>query len=152
VGDMRNPDTVEMVLEAAETGHLVLSSINTIDAVKAVDRIVGCFGAGEQSAIRSRLSKTFRYIVSQRLIPRIDTRGRVSAIEILKATPETRQRLENGEPGGTLLRQAMATGEAEGMQSFDGEIAKLVRAGVVDPQIALSFANDCEELKRLLVP
>jgi twitching motility protein PilT len=152
VGDMRNPDTVEMVLEAAETGHLVLSSINTVDAVKAVDRIVGSFGVGEQSGIRSRLSKTFRYIISQRLIPRIDTHGRVSAVEILKATPETRQRLENGEPGGRLLRQAMASGGAEGMQSLDGEIAKLVRSGVVDLQTAFSFANDCDELKRALAP
>jgi twitching motility protein PilT len=150
VGDMRNPDTVEMVLEAAETGHLVLSSINTVDAVKAVDRIVGSFGVGEQSGIRSRLSKTFRYIISQRLIPRMDTHGRVSAVEILKATPETRQRLENGEPGGSLLRQAMASGGAEGMQSIDGEIAKLVRSGVVDLQTALSFANDCDELKHSL--
>ena len=150
VGDMRNPDTVEMVLEAAETGHLVLSSINTVDAVKAIDRIVGSFGAGEQSSIRSRLSKTFRYIISQRLIPRMDTRGRVSAVEILKATPETRQRLENGEPGGALLRQAMASGGAEGMQSLDGEIAKLVRAGVVDLQTGLSFASDYDELKRAL--
>jgi twitching motility protein PilT len=150
VGDMRNPDTVEMVLEAAETGHLVLSSINTVDAVKAVDRIVGSFGVGEQSGIRSRLSKTFRYIISQRLIPRMDTHGRVSAVEILRATPETRQRLENGEAGGSLLRQAMASGGAEGMQSLDGEIAKLVRSGVVDLQTALSFANDCDELKQLL--
>jgi twitching motility protein PilT len=150
VGDIRNPDTVEMVLEAAETGHLVLSIINTVDAVKAVDRIVGSFGVGEQSGIRSRLSKTFRYIISQRLIPRVDTRGRVSAVEILKATPETRQRLENGEPGGSLLRQAMASGGAEGMQSLDGEIAKLVRSGVVDLQTAFSFANDCDELKRSL--
>jgi twitching motility protein PilT len=152
VGDMRNPETIEMVLEAAETGHLVLSSINTVDAVKAVDRIVGSFGAGEQSSIRSRLSKTFRYIISQRLIPRMDTRGRVSAVEILKATPETRQRLENGQPGGALLRQAMASCGAEGMQSLDGEIAKLVRAGVVDLDTALSFASDCDELTRALAP
>jgi twitching motility protein PilT len=152
VGDMRNPETIEMVLEAAETGHLVLSSINTVDAVKAIDRIVGSFGAGEQSSIRSRLSKSFRYIISQRLIPRMDTRGRVSAVEILKATPETRQRLENGQPGGALLRQAMASGGAEGMQSLDGEIAKLVRAGVVDLETALSFASDCDELKRALAP
>jgi twitching motility protein PilT len=150
VGDVRNPATIEMVLEAAETGHLVLSSINTVDAVKAVDRIVGSFGGGEQSSIRSRLSKTFRYIISQRLIPRMDTRGRVSVVEILKSTAETRQRLENGELGGTPLRQAMATGGGEGMQSLDGEIAKLVRAGVVDLQTALSFASDSDELKQAL--
>jgi twitching motility protein PilT len=151
VGDVRSRDSVEMVLEAAETGHLVLSSLNTVNAIKAVDRIVSSFEAGEQRSIRSRFSKSFRYIISQRLIPRTDTQGRVCAIEILKATPKTRQLLESDEPAGALLRQAMESGE-EGMQSLDGEIAKLVGAGMVDLETALSFSSDGEALRRALAP
>jgi twitching motility protein PilT len=150
VGDMRTRDTVEMVLEAAETGHLVLSSLNTTNAIKAVDRMAGSFEAGEQRSIRSRFSKTFRYVISQRLIPRIDTQGRVSAVEILKATHQTRQLLESDEQAGALLRQAMESGEEEGMQTLDAEIAKLVRAGMVDLETALSFASDSEALRRTL--
>jgi twitching motility protein PilT len=150
VGDMRTRDTVEMVLEAAETGHLVLSSLNTTNAIKAVDRMVGSFEAGEQRSIRSRFSKTFRYVISQRLIPRIDTQGRVSAVEILKATHQTRQLLESDEQAGALLRQTMESGEGEGMQTLDAEIAKLVRAGMVDLETALSFASDSEALRRTL--
>jgi twitching motility protein PilT len=150
VGDMRNNETIEMGLEAAETGHLVLSSLNTVDAGKAVDRIVTSFAAGEHSSIRSRLAKAFRYIISQRLIPRTDAHGRVPAIEILKSTSATRQLMESGERGRNLLREAMKSGQSEGMQIFDSEIAKLVRSGTVDLQTALSFATDGDELRREL--
>src|SRR5581483_6287446 len=142
LGDMRDNDTIEMALEAAETGHLVISSLNTVDSIKAVDRIMSSFGIGEQSSIRSRFSRTFRYVISQRLIPRSDAHGRALAIEILKTTPETQEFVERGEQNGIFLRQAMKSGEFEGMQSFDTEIAKLVRSGTVDLQTALSFATD----------
>lgn len=150
LGDMRDNDTIEMALEAAETGHLVISSLNTVDAIKAVDRIVSSFGTGEQSSIRSRFSRTFRYIISQRLIPRSDAHGRALAIEILKTTPETQEFVERGEQNGIFLRQAMKSGEFEGMQSLDSEIAKLVRSGTVDLQTALSFATEPAEVKRAL--
>jgi twitching motility protein PilT len=150
VGDMRDNDTIEMVLEAAETGHLVLSSLNTVDAIKAVDRIASSFGTGEQSSIRNRFSRAFRYIISQRLIPRSDKHGRVLAIEILKATQETREFVEHGEQNGSFLRQAMKSGEFDGMQNFDSEIAKLVRARTIDLQTALSFATDPAEVQRSL--
>jgi twitching motility protein PilT len=150
VGDMRDNDTIEMVLEAAETGHLVLSSLNTVDAIKAVDRIASSFGTGEQSSIRNRFSRAFRYIISQRLIPRSDTHGRVLAIEILKATQETREFVERGDQNGSFLRQAMKSGEFAGMQNFDAEIAKLVRSRTIDLQTALSFATDPAEVQRSL--
>lgn len=150
VGDMRDNDTIEMVLEAAETGHLVLSSLNTVDAIKAVDRIASSFGTGEQSSIRNRFSRAFRYIISQRLIPRSDKHGRVLAIEILKATQETREFVERGDQNGSFLRQAMKSGEFDGMQNFDSEIAKLVRSGTIDLQTGLSFAADPAEVQRAL--
>jgi twitching motility protein PilT len=149
LGDMRDNDTIEMALEAAETGHLVLSSLNTVDAIKAVDRIASSFGTGEQS-IRNRFSRTFRYVLSQRLIPRNDGHGRVLAMEILKSTPETQEFVERGEQNGAFLRQTMKSGEFAGMQSFDSEIAKLVRNCTVDLQTALSFATDPAEVQRAL--
>jgi len=128
VGEMRDRETIEIAMEAAETGHLVMSTLHTIDASKTVERIVGVFPLAEQHAIRNRLGKSFRYIVSQRLIPRKEG-GRVAAIEILKSTLRTREYVEKGEGEGKTLLDAMRVGQAEGMQHFDGEIEKLIRAG-----------------------
>ena len=89
---MRDRETIEIAMEAAETGHLVLSTLHTIDASKTIERIVGVFPMAEQHTLRNRLAKSFRYIVSQRLIPRKDRNGRVAAIEILKSTLRTRVR------------------------------------------------------------
>src|SRR5688500_2984806 len=86
VGEMRDRETIEVALEAAETGHLVLSTLHTIDASKTVDRIIGVFPKNEERVIRTRIAQSFRYIVSQRLIPVSDGKGRIAAIEILKAT------------------------------------------------------------------
>src|SRR5205823_14192399 len=86
VGEMRDRETMEIAMEAAETGHLVMSTLHTIDAAKTVERVVGVFPLAEQHAIRNRLAKSFRYIISQRLLPRKDGGGRVAAIEILKST------------------------------------------------------------------
>src|ERR1019366_1195227 len=91
VGEMREKETIEIALEAAETGHLVFSTLHTIDASKTIERIIGVFPLADQQAIRSRVSKAFRYIISQRLIPRKDGTGRVAVIEILKSTMRTRE-------------------------------------------------------------
>jgi twitching motility protein PilT len=147
VGEMRDRDTMEMVLEAAETGHLVLSSLNTLDAAKTVERIVGAFSVPEQSSIRGRLAKTLRYVISQRLIPRREG-GRVAALEVYKATPRTTQCIEGNDYSGLL--QAVKSGTADGMQHFDGEIEKLARAGIVDKETALAYANDPAELQKAL--
>jgi twitching motility protein PilT len=141
---------MQLVLEAAETGHLVLSSLNTVDATKAIERIVSSFAVTEQQAIRGRLAKTFRYIVSQRLLPRQDGSGRIAAIEILKSNPRTRECVENGEGSSGDLFELMKDGFAEGMQTFDGEIEKLVRAGTVNLETALSHASNPRELQNSL--
>src|SRR6266704_4373792 len=129
VGELRDRETMEMVLEAAETGHLVMSTLHTIDASKTVERIVGVFPLADQQAIRTRLSKAFRFIVSQRLLPKADGKGRIAAIEILKSTMRTREYVEKGESEGKSLLDAMRDGSTEGMLHFDGEIDKLIRAG-----------------------
>ena len=122
VGEMRDKETIEIALEAAETGHLVMSTLHTIDASKTVERIIGAFPMSEQHIIRNRLAKSFRAIVSQRLIPRSDGKGRVAIVEILKSTLRTRDYIEKGEQEGKTLLEAMADGDTDGMQHFDGEI------------------------------
>jgi twitching motility protein PilT len=142
VGEMRDRETMEVALEAAETGHLVLSTLHTIDAAKTVERIIGVFPKNEEKIIRTRLAQSFRYIISQRLLPRADGTGRVAAMEILKATSRTKEYIERGESEGKSLMDAMAQGEMEGMQTFDGEIEKLVRAGVVTKQDGLAYSSN----------
>ena len=142
VGEMRDRETMEIVLEAAETGHLVLSSLNTMDASKTVERIVGSFSPGEQALARDRFAKTFRYIICQRLLPKTDRSGRIPVAEILKANPRTRECIEKGERDGKTLLDAIKAGASEGMQHFDGEIAQLVRDRVVDLETGLSFASN----------
>jgi twitching motility protein PilT len=142
VGEMRDRETMEIVLEAAETGHLVLSSLNTMDASKTVERIVNSFAAEEQPRIRERFARTFRYIVCQRLLPKIDRSGRVPVAEILKANARARECIEKGEQEGRTLLEAMKAGAGEGMQHFDGEIAQLVRNRVVDLETGLHFASN----------
>jgi twitching motility protein PilT len=142
VGEMRDRETIEIVLEAAETGHLVLSSLNTMDASKTVERIVTSFTPGEQTSVRQRFAKSFRYIVCQRLLPKTDRTGRVPVAEILKANARTRDCVEKGESDGKTLLDAMKAGSSEGMQHFDGEIAQLVRDRVVDLETGLSYASN----------
>ena len=142
VGEMRDRETIEIVLEAAETGHLVLSSLNTMDAPKTIERVVGSFAPGEQPMMRERFAKSFRYIVCQRLMPKTDRTGRVAAFEILKANARTRECIEKGERENKTLLEAIKAGTAEGMQHFDGDIARLVKSQVVDFETGLSFATN----------
>jgi twitching motility protein PilT len=142
VGEMRDRETMEIVLEAAETGHLVLSSLNTMDASKTVERIVSSFSPAEQKLVRERLAKSFRYIICQRLMPKSDRSGRVAAFEIMKATLHTRECIEKGERENNSLLDAIKGGESEGMQHFDSEIAQLVQDRVIDLETGLSFASN----------
>ena len=146
VGEMRDRETIEVALEAAETGHLVLSTLHTIDASKTVDRIIGVFPKNEEQAIRNRIAQSFRYIISQRLIPRADQKGRVAAIEILKSTSRTKEYIEKGESEGKSLLDAMEQGDQEGMQTFDSVIEQLIRRGVVGREEALAYATNQNNL------
>ena len=146
VGEMRDRETIEVALTAAETGHLVFSTLHTIDASKTVERVVGTFDAGDQQAIRRRLAACFRYFISQRLVPK-NSGGRVAVLEILKATLRTREYLEEGEREGKSLLDAMRDSELDGMQHFDGELEKLVRSGVVSYPTAMLHATNAGNLR-----
>jgi twitching motility protein PilT len=147
VGEMRDEETIEIAFEAAETGHLVLSTLHTIDASKTVDRVIGVFPKSEEQFVRSRLAVTFRYIISQRLVPRADGKGRVAAIEVLKSTLRTRDYIDRGEREGKSLIDAINDGETEGMQSFDRVLELMARDGTITPQTALAFATNRTNLQ-----
>src|SRR5215207_3187523 len=146
VGEMRDLETTEIALEAAETGHLVLSTLHTIDASKTIDRIIGLYPKNEEKIIRMRLAQTFRYIISQRLIPRGDGKGRVAAVEILRSNPRTREYIEKGESDGKSLLDAMRDGEIDGMQDFDSVIRKLIEDKVITLEDGLSYATNQNNL------
>jgi twitching motility protein PilT len=141
VGEMRDRETIEIALTAAETGHLVFSTLHTIDASKTVERIVGTFEAGDQQTIRTRLAASFRSFISQRLIPK-KSGGRLAVLEILKSTMRTREYLERGEAEGRTLLDAMRDGELDGMQHFDGEIERLIRDGTITMKVGLLYATN----------
>lgn len=142
VGEMRDRETIEIVLEAAETGHLVLSSLNTMDAAKTVERVVSSFLPADQQSVRERFAKSFRYIICQRLMAKSDRTGRIAAFEILKANARTRECIEKGERENNSLLDAMKASASEGMQHFDGEIAQLVQDRLIDLEIGLSYASN----------
>lgn len=147
VGEMRDRETIEIALEAGETGHLVFSTLHTIDASKTIERVVGAFPVSEQSVIRTRFAKTFRYVISQRLVPRKNGEGRIPAIEILKSTMRTRDYIEKGEGEGKSLIDAMRDGSTEGMQDFDSELEHLARAGEISLDTAMSYATNPGNLR-----
>jgi twitching motility protein PilT len=146
VGEMRDLETAEIALEAAETGHLVLSTLHTIDASKTIDRIIGLYPKNEERIIRTRLAQTFRYIVSQRLIPRADGKGRIAAVEILRSNPRTREYIEKGESEGKTLLDAIRDGEIDGMQDFDAVIRDLIEEKIISLEDGLSYATNQNNL------
>jgi twitching motility protein PilT len=146
VGEMRDRETIEIGLMAAETGHLVLSTLHTIDASKTVERIVGTFDVKDQAAIRTRLASSFRYFISQRLVPK-QTGGRHAVLEILKSTIRTREYIEKGDSEGRSLLDAMRDSSLDGMQHFDGELEKLVRSGMITFKIGMLYATNPDNLR-----
>jgi twitching motility protein PilT len=146
VGEMRDKETIEIALEAAETGHLVFSTLHTTDASKTVERIIGVFALNEQHVIRTRFAKAFRYIVSQRLIPK-KSGGRCAAIEILISTLRTREYVERGESEGKTLLDAMRDGTLEGMQHFDMVIEQMIREGTIALETGLAYATNTGNMR-----
>ncbi|HEX8475736.1 MAG TPA: PilT/PilU family type 4a pilus ATPase [Pyrinomonadaceae bacterium] len=146
IGEMRDYETTEIALEAAETGHLVLSTLHTIDASKTIDRIIGLYPKNEEQVIRTRLAQTFRYIISQRLIPRADAAGRIAAVEVLVSTPRTREYITEGESEGKSLLDAMRDGKLEGMQEFDYVIKGLIENKTITLEDGLAFATNQNNL------
>ncbi|MEA2338628.1 MAG: twitching motility protein PilT [Thermoanaerobaculia bacterium] len=141
IGEMRDLETIEIAMEAAETGHLVLSTLHTIDAAKTVDRIIGVFPKDQEPQVRTRFAQSFRYVISQRLLPKSGG-GRVAVLEILKSTMRTRDYVLKGETEGRSLIDAMHDGSVDGMQTFDDELEKLWQKRVITKEIALAYATN----------
>ncbi|MCU0243125.1 MAG: PilT/PilU family type 4a pilus ATPase [Vicinamibacteria bacterium] len=146
VGEMRDAETVAIALEAAETGHLVLSTLHTIDAAKTVDRIVGVFPKNEERQIRTRFAQSFKWIISQRLVPK-QGGGRMAVCEILRSTSRTREYIQEGEREGKSLEDAMMDSTLDGMQTFDQELERLIGLGTVDRELGLSYATNRTNLQ-----
>jgi twitching motility protein PilT len=146
VGEMRDVETISIALEASETGHLVLSTLHTIDAAKTIDRIVGVFPKNEERQIRTRFSQAFKWVVSQRLVPK-QGGGRMALCEILRSNSRTREYVQEGEREGKSLLDAMADGALEGMQTFDSELERLINAGQIDRETGLSYSTNRTNLQ-----
>ena len=146
VGEMRDVETISTALEASETGHLVLSTLHTIDASKTIDRIVGVFPKDEERQVRTRFAQSFKWIVSQKLIP-MKGGGRRAICEILRANSRTREYIQQGEREGKSLMDAMEDGALDGMQTFDGELERLVEEGALDIEEALTYATNPTNLR-----
>lgn len=142
VGEMRDIETIEIALTAAETGHLVLSTLHTMDATETINRIVGIFPPHQQQQIRYQLAATLKAVISQRLIPKADGRGRVPAVEILLATSRVRELIED--PTKTkAIRDAIAEGHTVyGMQTFDQSLYVLMKQNLITYEEALKNATN----------
>jgi twitching motility protein PilT len=146
VGEMRDRETVSTALEASETGHLVLSTLHTIDASKTIDRIIGVFPRNEERQVRTRFSQSFKWIISQRLVPKKEG-GRMAICEILRANSRTKEYIREGEKEGKSLLDAINDGGIDGMQSFDSELERLINEGVIDLATGLSYATNRTNLQ-----
>jgi twitching motility protein PilT len=140
IGEMRDRETVEIGLSAAETGHLVLSTLHTVDAGSSIDRILGMFTIEEERQIRIRLAGTVRWIVCQRLLPKLGG-GRVAAFDILSTSLRTRETILNGETEGKTYYEIQSASTAFGMATFDDYIIGLYEKELVTEEVAMSYSN-----------
>lgn len=140
VGEMRDRETVEIGLTAAETGHLVLSTLHTVDAGQAINRILGMFSNEEEKQVRIRLADTVRWVVSQRLLPKIGG-GRVAAFEVLRMNLRVKESILQGESEGKTFYDMMQAGRPFGMTTFDDYIIGLYEQGLITQDTALAYAS-----------
>jgi twitching motility protein PilT len=150
VGEMRDAETIDVALKAAETGHMVFSTVHTTDAAKTIGRLVGVFPAEEQHSVRLRLSETLKGIVSQRLLPRADGAGRVVVPEIMVTTKTIQECIREPTKTGEITDVIEKSRDQYGMQSFDQELSRLYKAGVIDLEVAKSAASNIADFERAL--
>lgn len=147
VGEMRDLETIETALHAAETGHLVFSTLHTLDATETINRVISVFPPHHQKQIRLQLSGVLKGVISQRLVPRADGQGRVPAVEVMVATETVRSCIEDKEKT-KMLRDVIASGTAQyGMQTFDQSLFFLLRQGLITEEEALLRASNVGEFK-----
>ena len=140
VGEMRDRETVEIGISAAETGHLVVSTIHTIDAGQSIDRILGMFSIEEEKQLRIRLAGTVRWIVCQRLLPKVGG-GRVAAFDILGSNMRSRETIMNGEAEGKTYYEIQSASKPFGMNTFDDYIIELYEKGLITEETAMSYCS-----------
>ena len=140
VGEMRDRETVEIGLSAADTGHLVLSTLHTVDAGQTINRIVGMFSQEEEHQIRRRLADTVRWIICQRLLPKVGG-GRVALLEIMTSNLRVKDTIINGETEDKTFYEIITNGDAYGMWTFDQHIMKLYQEGLITEENALAYAS-----------
>jgi len=140
VGEMRDRESVEIGLNAAETGHLVLTTLHTVDAGQTVNRVLGMFGVDEENQIRIRLADTIRWIVSQRLLPKVGG-GRVAAFEIMGTSLRVKDSILHGESEGKTFYEIIEAGKAFGMTTFDRYIIGLYEQGLITEDTAMAYAS-----------
>ncbi len=148
VGEMRDLDTIQVALTAAETGHLVFATLHTQDAPQSIDRVIDVFPSHQQSQVRVQLASTLQAVITQQLIPRADGRGRAAATEVMIATPAVRNLIR--EAKAHQIHTAMQAGGKFGMQTMDQSLAALVKQGLISFDLAIERSSNVEDLKRLL--
>ena len=149
VGEMRDLETIEAALTIAETGHLVFSTLHTNSAVQTVNRIIDVFSADQQAQIRTKLSFVLLGVISQKLIPRTDGKGRVLALEVLVPNTAIRSHIRDSRTHQIYSQMQLGQGE-HGMITLNQSLANLVAAGYLTPEIALSSTTELTELKKML--
>lgn len=149
VGEMRDYETCETALRAAETGHLVMSTLHSIDVASSINRLLGMFPVSEESQVRIRVSDTLRWVISQRLVPRVGG-GRVAAFEIMRTNMRVRELILKGETQDKTFQSIMEAGTAFGMVTFDFYLAKLYQRGLISDEIAMSYASHKGNAGRLI--
>ncbi|MBP2027361.1 twitching motility protein PilT [Acetoanaerobium pronyense] len=146
VGEMRDLDTISTAVTAAETGHLVLSTLHTIGAANTADRIIDVFPSNQQSQIRAQLAGVLQGIISQQIIPRADGKGRVATFEIMTATPAAKNLIREGKTH--QLQTIIETGAKHGMQTMDSSLIKLYNSGIIDKENLRKYAVDLDAISR----
>ena len=149
VGEMRDMETIGIAITAAETGHLVMSTLHTVSADQTIDRIIDAFPSYQQPQIRTQLSAVLEGIIAQQLLPLIDNSGRTAALEILIANPAIRNLIREGRTH--QIQTSIQTGIKSGMRSMDFSLADLVKKGQISKEIAQDRAIDLEMLRRFLL-
>jgi twitching motility protein PilT len=145
---MRDPETISLALTAAETGHLVFSSVHTSGAAQSLNRILDAFPGSAQAQVRSQLGSSLKAVISQVLIPRADKRGKVAAREVLLVTPAIGSMIREGQVH--LIPNAIFSGAAQGMCTLEQDLVRLCRFGLISQEDAMRYASDPQAVQRFL--
>ena len=150
LGEMRDAETIEIALKAAETGHLVLSTVHTTDSVRTIGRLVGSFPPEAQHGVRSRLADNLKAIISQRLLPHASGKGRVVAAEIMVTTMSISEFIKDADRTGEIKDYLEKNRDTLGTQSFDQHLADLYRNNQITLEVAKEAATNAADLERAL--